>query len=63
MKKKVLNKKGLTMYMGVFILALLLTALDSINMGLFIGSKIIALILYIPLYKGLKYIPTKYMDE
>lgn len=63
MKKKVFNKKGLIMYMGVFILALLLTALDSNSVMMFIATKIIALVLYIPLYKGLKYIPTKYMDE
>ena len=63
MKKKVFNEKGLIVYMGVFILALLLTALDSNNMGVFITTKIIALVLYIPLYKGLKYIPSKYMDE
>ena len=63
MKKKVFNKRGLTIYMGVFILAILLTALDSNNMIMFIASKIIALVLYISLYKGLKYIPSKYMDE
>ena len=63
MKKKIFNKKGLMIYGGVFVLALLLTALDSDNMMMFIATKIIALALYIPLYKGLKYIPTKYMDE
>ena len=63
MKKKIFNKKGLAIYIGIFILAISLTALDSNNMGVFIASKIIALVLYIPLYKGLKYIPTKYMDE
>lgn len=63
MKNKVFNKRGLTIYMGIFILAILLTALDSDNMIMFITTKIIALILYIPLYKGLKYIPSKYMDE
>ena len=63
MKKKIFNKKGLIMYIGIFILAILLTALDSNSMVMFIATKIIALILYIPLYKGLKYIPTKYMDE
>ena len=63
MKKKVFNKRGLTIYGSVFILALLLTALDSNNITIFIATKIIALALYIPLYKGLKYIPTKYMDE
>ena len=63
MKKKVFNEKGLIVYIGVFILAILLTALDSNSMVMFITSKIIALVLYIPLYKGLKYIPSKYMDE
>lgn len=63
MKKKVFTEKGLMIYMGVFILAILLTALDSDSMLIFITTKIIALVLYIPLYKGLKYIPTKYMDE
>ena len=63
MKKKIFNKRGLTIYMGVFILAILLTALDSDSMMMFIASKIIAIALYIPLYKGLKYIPSKYMDE
>ena len=63
MKKIIFNKRGLTIYIGIFILAILLTALDSDNMSVFITTKIIALVLYIPLYKGLKYIPTKYMDE
>lgn len=63
MKKKIFNKKGLIMYIGIFILAILLTALDSNSMVMFIATKIIALVLYIPLYKGLKYIPSKYMDE
>lgn len=63
MKKKIFNKKGLIVYIGIFILAILLTALDSNSMVMFIATKIIALVLYIPLYKGLKYIPSKYMDE
>lgn len=63
MKKKVFNKRGLTIYMGIFMLAILLTALDSNSMVMFITTKIIALVLYIPLYKGLKYIPSKYTEE
>lgn len=58
-KRKVLNKKGLTLYITLLILATVLGACDSQSLLVFTITKLIALANMTILYKLLPYIPAR----
>lgn len=63
MKKTVLNKKGLVLYVIVFIIAITSGVYDTPNTQAYIISKIITLVSFIVLFILNKYIPSKYTEE
>lgn len=58
-KRKVLNNKGLTLYITLLIIATVLGACDTPYLPIFIITKLIALVNMTILYKLLPYIPAR----
>ena len=58
-KRKVLNNKGLTLYITLLIIATVLGACDSQSLLVFAITKLMALVNIAILYKLLQYIPAR----
>ena len=58
-KRKVLNDKGLTLYITLLIIAIILTTCDSTSLAIFTITKFMALANMAILYKLLPYIPAR----
>lgn len=58
-KRKVLNNKGLTLYITLLILATILGACDSTSLTIFTITKLLAILIGCVLYKLLPYIPAR----
>lgn len=58
-KRKVLNNKGLILYITLLIIAIILTACDSASLAIFTITKLLAILIGCVLYKLLPYIPAR----